>query len=204
VLFSWAGIHISKRSPNVGKWLCYKNRSKKRTLSSCVHLPNSWTSGGVRFSRRIRSVSVCKKKGATAVHPLYYMLEKQLGAEGRSPTVLALGVIDGHVWSASSGLAVAEWRLARERGTDQRRIEMSQSIQLDAGALGKRSLLGAMCRVSQQQVWLAVDHQLVPLELSFDRVMQKVAVCTIDADLCNSSVSSRPVWSLAAGIAHCP
>jgi hypothetical protein len=88
------------------------------------------------------------------------------------------------LWSASSGLAVAEWRLARERGTDQRRIEMGRSIQLVAGALGNRPLLRAMCRVTQQQVWLAVAHQLMPLELSLDSVVQKPVVCAIDADHC--------------------
>jgi hypothetical protein len=50
-----------------------------------------------------------------------------------------------------------------------------------------------MCRVSQQQVWLAVGHQLMPLELSFDSVVQTPAVCTIDADLCITDLAQAQV-----------
>jgi Protein tyrosine and serine/threonine kinase len=185
VLLSMATkISKEQRAHGIAVLIHYKEGHKKRIfklLPPAEQLDAWW--------RKIQQVhSLCQRvqeteKGAT-VHPLHYMLEMQLGGEGRSPAVLALRVIDGHVWSASSGLAVAEWRLARERGTDQRRIEMGRSIQLDADALGRRPLLNAMCRVSQQQVWLAVGHQLVPLELSFDKVAQKPVVCAIDADLC--------------------
>jgi hypothetical protein len=75
------------------------------------------------------------------VPPLYYQLERQLGAEGQpTPAVLVLRVIDGHVWSASSSLTVVEWRLARARGTDQRHIEVGRSITVDSSMLGKHPL----------------------------------------------------------------
>jgi len=194
-------INISKerRTHGVAVLIAYREGNKKKRkfklLPPAEQLDEWWRK--IQHARalceRVAEVKTGTSSSSSIIYPLYYMLEKQLGAEGSFPSVLALRVIDGHVWSASSGLAVSEWRLARERGTDQRRIQVGRSVQLDATELGRRPLLNAMCRVSQQQMWLAVDHQLVPLELGFDNLQQQKVVCAIDPKLCITDLAQVQV-----------